>query len=119
MACGFVSQATRSRGSHSEPPRGLLCSVHETDPLGGGKFQARLSWIILSVSSHASLSPSLKLPFAVIFLLFSRNLADLKMGLGGRVLFPMCARRERLCLNLMRRYLSQLSDESVLGHGCW
>lgn len=39
------------------------------------------------------------------------------MGLGGRVLFLMCARRERLCLNLMRRYLSQRSDESVLGHG--
>lgn len=87
----------------------------KTEPFGGGKFQARLSWVILSGSPHAGVLPNLKRPFAVIFFLFSRNPVDLKMGLGGRVPFPTCAQRVQLCLNLRRRYLSQRSDESVPG----
>lgn len=112
--------AARPRPQGAGVPTGShtgVCSAVDvkTEPVGGGKFQARLSWVILPGSPHAGMVPDLKRPFAVILLLFSRNLVDLKMGLGGRAPFPTCAQGVQLCLNLRRRYLSQHSDESVPG----
>lgn len=39
------------------------------------------------------------------FFSFSRNLIDLKSGLGKRVLFQVYPQREQLCLNPRRHYL--------------